>query len=281
MSKGIWFIVWAGLFFGLMFAYPDDELPFDGPRSSVSFTETLVSSGDRPPNFIPEGIIGGEPKRSGSTYTGTAFALVRDETWVTARHVVDGCKSIALKTSDGWLRITEVFNHTAADASLLITEGAGSGGLTISRDRPRSSTNSVTAFAFGYPQGKHGALEATRLTALAVKVDSDFRSRSSAWGHFWAVKRWPLISDRRTIGGISGGPVIGADGDVDGIIVGSNPRRARVITIDPQYIFRLAEAAHESRRGSEVIEFLNSATFDEVGHRLEDDHFIAQVFCEG
>lgn len=285
MSKGSWILIWAGLFLGLMFAYPDDEMPFDGPERrplvGAGFEEILVSAGDTPPGFVPQGSIGGDRKRPGGTYTGTAFALVRDEVWATARHVVDDCKTLALRSDDGWLKVTSAFNHTSADASLILTEGAGRGGLRISREKPQSTSNADTAYAFGYPQGKHGALEAVRLAPLAVKVDGDFKSRRAAWGHFWAVNRYPLISDRKTIGGISGGPVIGADGDVDGIIVGSNPRRARVITIDPQYIYHLFAAANRNQDAPELVEFLNSTNFDEVGHRLEEDHLIAKVYCEG
>lgn len=133
----------------------------------------------------------------------------------------------------------------------------------------------------GFPQGRPGALHAERLTAISVRVEADFRSSNAAWGHFWAVERWPIINNRSEIGGISGGPIIGSDGDVDGIIVGSNPRRARVISIDPAYIFELARAANAETNRSRGLVTINRNNFDRAASQLLDDGYVRKVYCLG
>ncbi|OYX70327.1 MAG: serine protease [Caulobacter sp. 32-67-35] len=55
--------------------------------------------------------------------SGTAFSVGDDGTWLTARHVVDGCKSAAIVVADGRGVAARITIDPRADAAILTTEG--------------------------------------------------------------------------------------------------------------------------------------------------------------
>jgi serine protease Do len=67
--------------------------------------------------------------------SGTAFSVGDDGVWLTARHVVDGCKSAAIVVADGRGVAAKITIDARADAAILTTEG-GSPAVPLGLNEP-------------------------------------------------------------------------------------------------------------------------------------------------
>jgi len=234
-----------------------------------------VDGGPLPRGHLPTMVLTGEPKRSGQAYTGTAFALDRAGVYATARHVVDDCARLVVETGGQRRSVGRIVEHARADLAMLELDGGPSEGL-VAPDRPAGLSGRTAGYALGYPQGRRGALVGTRLGNAAVT----YRDGRPALGDVWAVDRYPLLAETREIGGISGGPVLDSGYRLAGIIVGSNPRRARAVTINPAHLPFLAE-----RSGRPGIPLrgpsrpLDPGSIDSINADLQRLGLIGRILC--
>ena len=101
--------------------------------------------------------------------TGTAFSVDRSGIWITARHVTDGCDTVALQPRDGRpVRARRVDAHGFADISVLWTRG-GAPAMALARPRPREGQD---GYSFGFPKGLPGDVKAKLDTALEAAIGS-------------------------------------------------------------------------------------------------------------
>lgn len=221
------------------------------------------------PANLPVVGLDGPGHRRGASYIGTAFAVGPSDDWLTARHVTDGCRDLALKTSTNRFDVQANILHRSADIARLDAGHPDVGSFAVlNRDQASLPDH---ASGHGFPQGR-SEFVSVRLLA-DIKVD-DPRS-GIALGAVWHVDRYPKLPVAFDLGGLSGGPLIDPDGFVRGIIVGSDPRRSRLVTIDPIYAMSMSDANQAGIAAQ--IASLDPFELDQV---LKDAGLVRLVSCQ-
>jgi serine protease Do len=98
-------------------------------------------------------------------------------------------------------------------------------------------------YAFGFPQGTLGATADEYIGRTKLKLGGHLEGTAAvlAWTE---IDRYPPDFD--SIAGISGGPIIDANGYVVGIIVAASVRRGRNYTVAPEILLAAEkDAAHD------------------------------------
>ena len=218
-----------------------------------------------------------EEKGGRQQYTGTAFSIDDRGLWVTARHVTNGCDQLELlRPYNRPLRVRNIAEHIAADVSILQTDG-GYEALPIEYSPPIFNQE---GFHFGFPQGEPGAVYSKLIGRRTIKTTGTRRVREAVF--VWAEKiRVP--DHNRSLGGISGGPILNKDGSVVGIHVAGSIRRGRSFSSMPLRIDDLlnqndVEITNVTSSPARVTT-LNSAEFSNVGEELRGGLTVAQVLC--
>ena len=223
---------------------------------------------------LPESRV--EHKAKTRSSSGTAFAVDNEDTWLTARHVVDGCDKVGLiyDSPEGKsvrpVRVRAV--HMGADVAVIAgraTPRAPAVALA------RSLNGEVDAFHVGYPKGRRAALHSTYIGRSRMIGFGRFRNDEevAVWG---VVERFP--KDLPGFAGISGGPVFSNDGRVIGISVAGSDRRGRIMASLPKSFWYVLEMTSHAQPGSGDIAFTPD-NFRQVGEKLLDDYRVARVYC--
>jgi serine protease Do len=205
--------------------------------------------------------------------TGTAFSIGDDGTWLTARHVVDGCKSAAIVVADGRGVQAKVRIDPRGDAAILTTEG-GAPALPLGLSEPlRRGTR---AFHPGFPQGHPG--EATsRLLGRETLVVHGRGARSEPVLVWAEVGRTDTL--RGTLAGLSGAPALDDAGRVIGVTVAEAPRRGRIYTAAPETLVAALAAGGRTAPTFATGEVITTDNYGRVADGLRRDLRVAQVVC--
>jgi S1-C subfamily serine protease len=233
----------------------DREGPLLGPITPFDATVT-VDAPDTP--FQPT--------------AGTAFSIAGRGRWVTARHVVEGCRRPALVIGEGRAVAADVRLAPRADVALLLTEG-GPTALPVATDAPLRKGQ--RAFHPGFPQGRPGEVTTRLLGRETLKVFG----RNA---HDEPVLAWAEVGRTAglegTLSGLSGGPALDSRGRVVGVTLAEAPRRGRIYTTAPESFepaIRGEQRADEAARGQPIT----VDTYGKVSERLRRDLRVAQVVC--
>ncbi|WP_298914096.1 serine protease [uncultured Algimonas sp.] len=199
---------------------------------------------------------------------GTAFASSDTGDWVTARHVVDSCDTIGIKVSARQLlRMEQAEIFPDADLARL-TAPWPRDPLPTDLDGPR--TVGETGYFFGYPQGQPGEVVASLLSRGRMEVRGRYDTDEG-------VLIWSELTRSRgllgSLGGLSGGPVLDADGELIGVVAAETPRRGRIYTVSPANLRRVVGATDGSAMPLDLRDYALQAD------RLRRDRRIAQVIC--
>jgi len=204
--------------------------------------------------------------------SGTAFSIAGEGRWVTARHVVEGCRRPALVIGGGRAIAADVRLAPRADVALLLTDG-GPTALPVAADAPLRKGQ--RAFHPGFPQGKPGEVTTRLLGRETLKVFG----RNA---HDEPVLAWAEVGRTAglegTLSGLSGGPVLDSRGRVVGVTLAEAPRRGRIYTTAPESFepaIRGEQRADEAARGQPIT----VDTYGKVSERLRRDLRVAQVVC--
>ncbi|MEM9600855.1 MAG: serine protease [Pseudomonadota bacterium] len=199
---------------------------------------------------------------------GTAFASSDTGDWLTARHVVDSCDEIGVRLSARrLLRIeqTEIFD--GADLARLSADWPREP-LPTDLQSPRQVGE--LAYMIGYPQGEPGEVAASLLSRGRMQVRGRYRTDEP-------VLIWSEVGRRRgltgSLGGLSGGPVLDADGELIGVVAAETPRRGRIYTVSPRNLRQVIDPAD----GTAFPLSLDSYALE--ADRLRRDRRVAQVIC--
>lgn len=209
-----------------------------------------------------------------SSGLGSAFAISENGWWLTARHVVDGCDRVGIIVSRGAATpVTQVKVSLFADLALLKTSAAPVA-LALDTSERRFQIGQ-RAYHVGFPQGHPG------------EAYSRLIGRENLIGHGRydvqePVLAWAELGRTQGIGGsmagISGGPALGANGQVIGVTIAESARRGRLYTAAPSSIMRFLNVEQVQAEGSPAPRL----TPDNYGQESDDLRralAVAQVVC--
>ena len=204
--------------------------------------------------------------------SGTAFSIAGQGRWVTARHVVEGCRRPALVIGGGRAVAADVRLASRADVALLITDG-GPPALQVAADAPLRKGQ--RAFHPGFPQGHPGEVTSRLLGRETLKVFG--RDTHDEPVLAWAeVGRTNGLSG--TLAGLSGAPALDARGRVLGVTIAQAPRRGRIYTTAPESFL---PAIRGEQRADEIAlgQPVTIENYGRVSDGLRRDLRVAQVVC--
>ncbi len=204
--------------------------------------------------------------------SGTAFSIAGRGRWVTARHVVEGCRKPALVIGGGRAVAADMRLASRADVAVLITDG-GPPALPVAADAPLRKGQ--RAFHPGFPQGAPGEVTTRLLGRETLKV-------FGRGAHEEPVLAWAEVG--RTDGlvgplsGLSGAPALDVQGRVLGVTIAEAPRRGRIYTTAPE---SFGPAIRGEQRADEVAQGqpMTIDTYGQASDALRRDLRVAQVVC--
>lgn len=204
---------------------------------------------------------------------GTAFSVDGRGVWVTARHVVDGCRRTAILTGQGRGVAAEVRLDPRSEAAVLITRG---GVEALSLDKRPVLRRGERAFHPGYPQGQPGEASSRLIgrETLVVRGRGAREEPVLAWAE---TGRTDGLTG--TLGGLSGSPALDAQGRVIGVTIAESPRRGRIYTTTPDSMRGALAAAAGETASVGAAAPVTPENYGRVADALRREMRVAQVIC--
>lgn len=208
-----------------------------------------------------------------SSAVGTAFAIDDKGTWLTARHVVDGCDQVALelgKRKYVKVRVQKVSRES--DTALLISKWKRP---PFARDFFTRRQVGERGYFLGFPQGNPGELTGTLLGRHRMTVRGRYKSSEQvlAW-----VETGRSKGLNGSIGGISGGPVFDKDGEIIGLVTAESPRRGRVYTVAPASLAKIVSRA-AAQADTVKADIFTPQNYHVRANKYRSSRRIAQAIC--
>jgi len=204
--------------------------------------------------------------------SGTAFSAGESGVWLTARHVLDGCRQSAIVVSGGQ-GVAASLRGSSGDVAVLTTVGGASAlPIAVSPALRRGER----AFLPGYPQGAPGEAASRLLGPQTVRQRGRGVQPQAllAWAE---VGRTDGLDG--TLSGLSGAPVIDAAGEVVGVTLAEAPRRGRIYSSTPETLRRALAAAGVKSAEAGAAEPMSVDNYGRVADDLRRDLRVAQVVC--
>lgn len=208
------------------------------------------------------------------TAAGTAFSVGDSGVWLTARHVLDGCRQSAIVVAEG-RGVAARMRALEGDVAVLTTDGGAAAlPLALAGDLRRGQT----AFHPGFPQGRPGEA-ASRLLGPQV-VGGRRRGEQPSLLLAWSeIGRTDGI--KGTLAGLSGAPALDAAGEVVGVTLAEATRRGRIYTTTPQTLRRALIAAGVPIISPNTGEPITVDNYGRIADDLRRGLRVAQVVCLG
>ncbi|MDQ1154750.1 serine protease [Brevundimonas sp. SORGH_AS_0993] len=212
------------------------------------------------------------PDASFQPTSGTAFSIAGRGRWVTARHVVEGCRKPALVVGGGRAVAADVRLASRADVAVLITDG-GAPALPVAAEAPLR--RGQRAFHPGFPQGEPGEVTTRLLGRETLKV-------FGRGAHEEPVLAWAEVGRTDglvgTLAGLSGAPALDGQGRVLGVTIAEAPRRGRIYTTAPES-FGPAVRGQQAAEEDAPSQPMTVEDYGPVSDALRRDLRVAQVVC--
>jgi S1-C subfamily serine protease len=206
------------------------------------------------------------------TVSGTAFSAGSSGVWLTARHVIEGCRQPAIVVADG-RGVAAKVKAVADDVAVLTTVG-GSPALPIAV-APVLHTGQ-RAYLPGFPQGGPGEAASQLLGPQTLRKHA--RSAKPETDLAWAeVGRTDGLNG--SLAGLSGAPALDSSGEVVGVTLAQAPRRGRIYTSTPQTLARALAAAGIKSAPGATGEPISVDNYGRVADGLRRALSVAQVVC--
>ena len=204
--------------------------------------------------------------------SGTAFSIADEGLWVTARHVVEGCRQPAIKVGGGRAVAADVRLAPRADVAVLHTRG---GPPAVPVADLNGLRRNQRGFHPGFPQGRSGEVASRLLGRETLRVLG--RGQRDEPVLAWAeVGRTAGLGG--TLAGLSGAPVLDRQGRAVGVTIAESPRRGRLYTTAPD---TFGPAVRGLQRADEPLAG-RAVTIDNYGLVADDlrrELRVAQVVC--
>ena len=210
----------------------------------------------------------------GQPGSGTAFSVDEGGSWLTARHVVDGCKQAAIVVADGRGVAARITIDPHGDAAILTTEG-GAPAVPM-RQVTEPPRRGERAFHPGFPQGHPGEVT-SRLLGRENLVIRGRGARTEPVLVWAEVGRTDTL--KGTLSGLSGAPALDGAGRVIGVTVAESPRRGRIYTTAPETVRDLLVQDRRRTAGFALGETITTQNYGRVADGLRRDLRVAQVVC--
>ena len=221
---------------------------------------------------LPKFTIQSESKIRRQGGSGTAFYVGQD-TWVTARHVINQCPKVMMSFGKKQMIIKDIYIHPNSDLAIFKNkEDLDLPYFEISRYKEK-------AFSSGYPAGNPGDLALNYLGHVGLE--------NKSYGVFERGLVYSITNrspfSLNSIGGLSGGPAFSKDNRLSGILVAENARRALAILVENKSLFELLEETNmlatsiESNNGISLI--TTSKNFSKNGKILRKQGVIRKIYC--
>ncbi len=205
--------------------------------------------------------------------SGTAFA-VGDGTWMTARHVVDGCDVVGVLDDRGrGIRARGVTIHPGADVAVMDLARTGPA-VRFADSVPRPGD---TAYHVGFPRGVPGEMRSRMMGMRVMNVRGRYSTREPVI--VWAeIERFP--DDSRPLSGLSGGPVFDARGRVIGVHVAGSVRRGRSFTAHPVSMLAVLDIIGAPPPTGDAEPRFTPTTLPRVADDLRSGWTVAKALCD-
>jgi len=206
------------------------------------------------------------------TAAGSAFSVGDGGVWLTARHVLDGCRQSAIVVAAG-RGVAARLRAVVGDVAVLTTEGGAPALPVAAAPVLRAGQR---AFLPGYPQGGPG--EAASRLLGPQQMHGHGRGAPPSTLLAWAeIGRTDGL--KGSLAGLSGAPVLDSAGDVLGVTLAEAPRRGRVYTATPETLKRALAAAGITAPPAGTGQPINVENYGRVADGLRRDLRVAQVVC--
>lgn len=244
----------------------DADVPPPAPEASESAGAALAP----PSRFDEQVLIQASSPKDG---VGTAFAISAEGYWLTARHVVDGCKNVGLFVRTGvYVPADNVILDDKFDLALIKTDGAPP---PVKLNLDEELQIGIEGFHVGFPKGKPGEAIA-KLHSRSNLVTSGRRKAKESVLTWAELGRTEGVSG--SLGGISGGPVFDQKGDVRGVILAESPRRGRIYSAAPAAIEEFLEAQNIAFEALDARGF-SQKNYGEEADRVRRAGQVVKVAC--
>jgi len=203
---------------------------------------------------------------------GTAFSIAQAGRWVTARHVVEGCRRPAVVVGRDRAVAADVRLAPGADIALLLTDG---GPPAVPVQLGETLRKGQRAFHPGFPQGGPGEATSRLLGRETLRV-------VGRGARDEPVLAWAEVGRTRgldgSLSGLSGAPALDRQGRVVGVTIAESPRRGRIYTTAPDTFgpaVRGLQPPDEPLEGRRMTIDNYGAVADDLRRTLR----VAQVVC--
>ncbi|GER05924.1 endopeptidase DegP [Iodidimonas muriae] len=231
-----------------------------------------------PPSSLRGTIITINAARKTGNSVGTAYAISRQGLWLTAAHVARDCERMALLTGpDKGIGVQNFWVHPHYDLAVLQTRPFGKISLQGADTLPARGD---LGFHMGFPGGKPGDVMSRKMSGGQMRTRGYVQRLEPV--DIWA-ERARIPDSLATLGGISGGPVFNAQGQVVGSTVASTVRRGRIYTTPIASLLDMLDYAGK-RWGNQgqpaSTKGLTERDFVATGNRLRKNRAVMQVYCQ-
>ena len=254
------------------------KLAFKGENSTsikmIEYSDSMSSPGNNKRNLrsLPKFTIQSEGKIRRQGGTGTAF-YIGQNTWVTARHVINQCPKVFMSFDKKQTFIKDIFIHPNSDLAIFKNQEVS----TLPFFEIKKYKNKI--FSSGYPAGNPGDLVLNYLGHVGLE--------NKSYGVFEKGLVYS-ISDRspfslNSIGGLSGGPAFSTDNGLSGVLVAENARRALAILVENRSLIELLDATNmiekKVSRISQSELVTTKKNYAQNGDFLRKQGVIRKVYC--
>lgn len=250
------------------------------PPPPISAEEAALATGTLSETEAGEGEVR-VPKSLSPSQTGTAFSIAQSGVWLTARHVVQDCRQVAVIVAAGRGVVAEVRLDPRADIAVLLTQG-GTPPLPMATEVP--AVAGALAFHPGFPQGSAGEVASRYLGQQTLHGRGRAARDQLVLG--WAeVGRTEGLSG--SLAGLSGAPTLDVAGQVVGMTLSETPRRGKIYSTTPSTLaaaLRLAGPAKAKQNPDSALdgaigEPITVENYGRVADGLRRDLRVVRVAC--